>query len=88
MRPQAYGPSSPSSANAKSPIKSKEIQQKVKQAGLWAPHLPEEYGGCELSFLEHAYMNEVLAYATGAASLVRRARAARRNPLKGHPATA
>ncbi len=47
----------------------KGIQEKVKQAGLWAPHLPEEYGGCGLSFLEHAYMNEVLAYAVGAASL-------------------
>ncbi len=46
-----------------------EIQTKVKQAGLWAPHLPEEYGGCGLTFLEHAYMNEVLAYAIGAASL-------------------
>ncbi len=46
-----------------------EIQAKVKQAGLWAPHLPEEYGGCGLSFLEHAYMNEVLAYSVGAASL-------------------
>ena len=46
-----------------------DIQAKVKQAGLWAPHLPEEYGGCELSFLEHAYMNEVLAYSMGAASL-------------------
>ncbi|MFQ5416897.1 MAG: acyl-CoA dehydrogenase family protein [Myxococcota bacterium] len=46
-----------------------EIQTKVKQAGLWAPHLPEEYGGCGLTFLEHAYMNEVLAYATGAAAL-------------------
>ena len=45
------------------------IQTKVKQAGLWAPHLPEEYGGCDLSFLEHAYMNEVLAYSMGAASL-------------------
>ena len=45
------------------------IQDKVKQAGLWAPHLPEEYGGCGLSFLEHAYMNEVLAYAMGAAAL-------------------
>jgi len=45
------------------------IKQKVKQAGLWAPHMPEEYGGCGLSFLEHAYMNEVLAYAMGAASL-------------------
>jgi acyl-CoA dehydrogenase len=46
-----------------------EIQAKVKEAGLWAPHLPEEYGGCNLSFLEHAYMNEVLAYSVGAASL-------------------
>ena len=46
-----------------------KIQTKVKQAGLWAPHLPEEYGGCGLSFLEHAYMNEVLAYSVGAASL-------------------
>jgi acyl-CoA dehydrogenase len=45
------------------------IQEKVKEAGLWAPHLPEEYGGCGLTFLEHAYMNEVLAYAIGAASL-------------------
>ncbi len=46
-----------------------EIKEKVKQAGLWAPHLPEEYGGAGLSFLEHAYMNEVLAYAMGAAAL-------------------
>ncbi len=45
------------------------IQAKVKQAGLWAPHLPDEYGGCGLNFLEHAYMNEVLAYCIGAASL-------------------
>jgi acyl-CoA dehydrogenase len=45
------------------------IRAKVKQAGLWAPHLPEEYGGCGLSFLEHAYMNEVLAYCVGAAAL-------------------
>jgi acyl-CoA dehydrogenase len=45
------------------------IKAKVKQAGLWAPHLPEEYGGCGLGFLEHAYMNEVLAYSIGAASL-------------------
>jgi acyl-CoA dehydrogenase len=46
-----------------------EIKNKVKQAGLWAPHLPVEYGGAGLNFLEHAYMNEVLAYAIGAASL-------------------
>jgi acyl-CoA dehydrogenase len=45
------------------------IKQKVKDAGLWAPHLPKEYGGAGLNFLQHAYMNEVLAYALGAASL-------------------
>jgi acyl-CoA dehydrogenase len=45
------------------------VKAKVKQAGLWAPHLPEQYGGCGLGFLEHAYMNEVLAYCVGAAAL-------------------
>jgi acyl-CoA dehydrogenase len=45
------------------------IKEKVKRAGLWAPHLPPEYGGAGLSFLEHAYMNEVLAYSLGAAAL-------------------
>ncbi len=45
------------------------IKEKVKKAGLWAPHLPREYGGMGLDFLAHAYMNEVLAYAIGAASL-------------------
>ena len=46
-----------------------DIKEKVKRAGLWAPHLPTEYGGMGLDFLAHAYMNEVLAYAIGAASL-------------------
>ena len=45
------------------------VKSKVKQAGLWAPHLPEQFGGCGLGFLEHAYMNEVLAYCVGAAAL-------------------
>ena len=45
------------------------IKEKVKKAGLWAPHLPPEYGGAGLRFLEHAYMNEVLAYSMGAAAL-------------------
>ena len=45
------------------------VKQKVKAAGLWAPHLPPEYGGAGLGFLEHAYMNEVLAYSMGAAAL-------------------
>jgi acyl-CoA dehydrogenase len=46
-----------------------EIRQKVKAEGLWAPHLPPEYGGMGIDFLAHAYMNEILAYAIGAASL-------------------
>ncbi len=46
-----------------------QIVGKVKQAGLWAPHLPPEYGGAGLNFLEHAYMNEVFAYAIGSAAL-------------------
>src|SRR4051812_24667756 len=46
-----------------------EIKAKVWEAGLWAPHLPQEYGGMGLDFLTHAYMNEVLAYAIGAAAL-------------------
>jgi acyl-CoA dehydrogenase len=45
------------------------VKAKVKQAGLWAPHLPTEYGGAGLDFLELAYMNEVLAYAMGASAL-------------------
>ncbi len=44
------------------------IKEKVRQAGLWAPHLPAEYGGAGLDFLELAYMNEILAYG-GAARL-------------------
>ena len=46
-----------------------EIQEKVKAEGLWAPHLPPEYGGMGIDFMAHAYMNEILAYAVGAASL-------------------
>jgi acyl-CoA dehydrogenase len=38
------------------------LRTKVKQAGLWAPHLPEEYGGMGIGFLKHAYMNEILAW--------------------------
>jgi acyl-CoA dehydrogenase len=47
----------------------RQIQQKVKKAGLWAPHLPKDFGGMGLTFMQHAYMNEVLAYSPGAASL-------------------
>ncbi|HZR84668.1 MAG TPA: acyl-CoA dehydrogenase family protein [Candidatus Binatia bacterium] len=57
------------SARARARALRHRVQENVKQAGLWAPHLPPEYGGAGLSFLEHAYMNEVLAYSIGAASL-------------------
>src|ERR1019366_5272918 len=46
-----------------------EIKAKVFQAGLWAPHLPKEYGGAGLDFLSLAYMYEVLAYAVGGPTL-------------------
>jgi acyl-CoA dehydrogenase len=47
----------------------RHIQDTVRKAGLWAPHLPKDFGGMGLSFMQHAYMNEVLAYSPGAASL-------------------
>jgi len=46
-----------------------EVKAKVNRAGLWAPHLPKEYGGMGLDFLALAYMYEILAYAVGAATL-------------------
>lgn len=39
-----------------------EVQENVKKAGLWAPHLPKEYGGMGIGFMKHAYMNEILAW--------------------------
>ena len=35
-----------------------ELQRKVKDAGLWAPHLPPEAGGSGGGFLEYADLNE------------------------------
>ena len=35
-----------------------ELQQKAKDAGLWAPHLPLEAGGSGSGFLEYADLNE------------------------------
>jgi acyl-CoA dehydrogenase len=39
-----------------------ELAKKVKESGLWAPHLPVEYGGMGIGFLKLAYMNEILAW--------------------------
>ncbi len=46
-----------------------EIRAAVAEAGLWAPHLPKEYGGAGLDFLELAYLYEILAYAVGGPTL-------------------
>jgi alkylation response protein AidB-like acyl-CoA dehydrogenase len=35
-----------------------ELQQKARDAGLWAPHLPQEAGGSGSGFLEYADLNE------------------------------
>ncbi len=45
------------------------VKRAVVAAGLWAPHLPQEYGGAGLDFMSLAYVYEILAYAVGAASL-------------------
>ncbi len=39
-----------------------DLVRKVKESGLWAPHLPKEYGGMGIGFLKLAYMNEILAW--------------------------
>ncbi len=36
------------------------LRQKVKAMGLWAPHMPKEYGGLGLSLTEFAYISEEL----------------------------
>ncbi len=46
-----------------------EIRAAVAEAGLWAPHLPAEYGGAGLDFLSLAYLYEILAYAVGGPTL-------------------
>ncbi|MBI1730498.1 acyl-CoA dehydrogenase family protein [Candidatus Acetothermia bacterium] len=35
-------------------------REKVKRLGLWAPHIPQEYGGLGLSLLEFAHVSEQL----------------------------
>ncbi len=36
------------------------LRQRVKDAGLWAPQLPKDWGGLGLGFREHALVSEVL----------------------------
>jgi acyl-CoA dehydrogenase len=47
----------------------KEIRERVQETGLWAPHLPEEYGGSGIGFLKQAYMNEIMAWSPFSARL-------------------
>ena len=35
-----------------------QLRQEVKDAGLWAPHVPPEAGGTGTGFLDYAYLNE------------------------------
>ncbi|MEE9253744.1 MAG: acyl-CoA dehydrogenase family protein [Pseudomonadales bacterium] len=46
-----------------------EVRTFVKESGLWAPHLPKEYGGMGIGFIAHAYMNEILAWSPYSNSL-------------------
>lgn len=45
------------------------IVKEVRERKLWAPHLPEEYGGNDMGFLSHAYMNEILSWSSMAAPM-------------------
>jgi alkylation response protein AidB-like acyl-CoA dehydrogenase len=38
----------------------RELQDKVKAQGLWAPHLPKEWGGMGIGFIGQALVNEVI----------------------------
>jgi acyl-CoA dehydrogenase len=35
-----------------------ELQREVREAGLWAPHVPPEAGGSGTGFLDYAHLNE------------------------------
>ncbi|HEX9629102.1 MAG TPA: acyl-CoA dehydrogenase family protein, partial [Pyrinomonadaceae bacterium] len=37
----------------------RELQQKIKAMGLWAPHLPREWGGMGIGFIGQALVNEI-----------------------------
>jgi acyl-CoA dehydrogenase len=36
------------------------MQERAKQVGVWAPHLPRDAGGMGIGFLGYAYLNEVI----------------------------
>ena len=38
----------------------RELQDQVKAQGLWAPHLPKEWGGMGIGFIGQALVNEII----------------------------
>jgi len=42
----------------------RRLQDEVRDAGLWAPHMPPEAGGTGSGFLEYAYLNEHIGRST------------------------
>ncbi|HKO97873.1 MAG TPA: acyl-CoA dehydrogenase family protein [Pyrinomonadaceae bacterium] len=38
----------------------RDLQQKVKALGLWAPHLPKDWGGMGIGFIGQALVNEII----------------------------
>lgn len=38
----------------------RELQDQVKALGLWAPHLPKEWGGMGIGFIGQALVNEII----------------------------
>lgn len=38
----------------------RDLQQRVKALGLWAPHLPREWGGMGIGFIGQALINEIV----------------------------
>lgn len=38
----------------------RELQDRVKAEGLWAPHLPREWGGMGIGFIGQALVNEII----------------------------
>ena len=44
----------------------RELRERAKAAGIWAPHLPEEAGGTGSGFIEYALLNEEIGRSTWA----------------------
>ncbi len=38
----------------------RDLQERTKKMGYWAPHLPKEAGGMGIGFMPYVYMNEIL----------------------------